>query len=656
MKEYNNFILKTVALFCVLLFFTINSFCQTKSREITLGLPDLIPYRKGDLWGYCDKDKNIKIECKYAYAELFDSFGFARVYSSFPETGSQFRVGLIDENGVEVLPISETELRYEKEEFNYTVIPDHGIISPKFGIYDYIKYNGMLIILGMYPWDNLYKNIYIQRELETAFSYPFVCFDKNGFRILKDSFSYYGHYENPSGDVKYIIGVNKWTRQQSLFSMKGKKMNGLEFDQIFSVDSLTFLAVKKNKTNGIYYSGIYSIDGKTIIEGTYGVMGKLRDRVHFKYRPYEPNSSDYKYYKHKSFYQSHFFPNRDSVLYKDFTIVSKRINKKKYKLLKNHDMTPLVLGNYSSIQVDERFEFIYLYNMDSIKCVNFKGEDIFEVTGVDSIYAITHSGFVVIKDGKKGLWSSVKKDYLVNLHNYINIYSTLTSNYILQESSSKYFICDSLGNFSNRDSYDIVEYIDLGLSNDSLFYFDNSATKTFVSNMVHGYSIYGDAIFFTNLEEKHGYSNFDYYMAYNLRTHEYTMDSLMNFSKRVEITFNNIKYLKVEKLNYWDWPGTGRVNMHFGLLNKKGEYVIPCIYDNVTVWADYLIAQKGLKTEVYDIDIYGSRKLISSFMVPEKVFVLEEYADKGFIELYGGTYANFNCLGLMDFNGTKYYE
>lgn len=41
-------------------------------------LPDLIPYRKGDLWGFCDRDKNIVIECKYDSASPFKE-GLARI-------------------------------------------------------------------------------------------------------------------------------------------------------------------------------------------------------------------------------------------------------------------------------------------------------------------------------------------------------------------------------------------------------------------------------------------------------------------------------------------------------------------------------------------------------------------------------------------------
>lgn len=43
--------------------FTLQTSAQTQ--------PDLIPYRKGYKWGFCDKNKKIIIECKYDFAWFF---------------------------------------------------------------------------------------------------------------------------------------------------------------------------------------------------------------------------------------------------------------------------------------------------------------------------------------------------------------------------------------------------------------------------------------------------------------------------------------------------------------------------------------------------------------------------------------------------------
>jgi hypothetical protein len=59
--------------------------------------PELIPYREGDKWGFCDRNKKIVIPCKYDDVEDF-SEGLAPVelYGKW---------GFVDKEGKEVIPI-----------------------------------------------------------------------------------------------------------------------------------------------------------------------------------------------------------------------------------------------------------------------------------------------------------------------------------------------------------------------------------------------------------------------------------------------------------------------------------------------------------------------------------------------------------------------
>lgn len=50
-----------------------------KLLSINNNLPELIPYRKGDKWGYCDRNKKIVIECVYDWVDFFYE-GFALVW------------------------------------------------------------------------------------------------------------------------------------------------------------------------------------------------------------------------------------------------------------------------------------------------------------------------------------------------------------------------------------------------------------------------------------------------------------------------------------------------------------------------------------------------------------------------------------------------
>ena len=67
-----------------------------KLLSINKTLPLLIPYRKGDKWGYCDKKKGIIIDCMYDGASPFFN-GRACVKIND-------KVGVIDREGNEIIP------------------------------------------------------------------------------------------------------------------------------------------------------------------------------------------------------------------------------------------------------------------------------------------------------------------------------------------------------------------------------------------------------------------------------------------------------------------------------------------------------------------------------------------------------------------------
>jgi hypothetical protein len=71
---------------------------------------NLIPYRKGDRWGFCDTNKNILIECKYFSVNPFKE-GMAVVkldndgynYNYIDETGNELRIGILHHKNEQVL-------------------------------------------------------------------------------------------------------------------------------------------------------------------------------------------------------------------------------------------------------------------------------------------------------------------------------------------------------------------------------------------------------------------------------------------------------------------------------------------------------------------------------------------------------------------------
>jgi hypothetical protein len=64
----------------------------------------LIPYRKGDKWGFCTPDKNIVIDCIYD-----DAYQFIEDLARVKQSG---KYGFIDRQGFEVIPF-EYEKAYD---------------------------------------------------------------------------------------------------------------------------------------------------------------------------------------------------------------------------------------------------------------------------------------------------------------------------------------------------------------------------------------------------------------------------------------------------------------------------------------------------------------------------------------------------------------
>lgn len=134
----------------------INEHINKKRKHSTkislLDLPELIPYRKGDKWGFCDREKNIKIECLYGEVSLFiDEKSMVKLDS---------KKGCIDKSGNMIIDFQFDEI-YEfknelarfkiNEKFGFLNKSGTVIIEPK---YEYARdfYEGFAII----RLDNIY--------------------------------------------------------------------------------------------------------------------------------------------------------------------------------------------------------------------------------------------------------------------------------------------------------------------------------------------------------------------------------------------------------------------------------------------------------------------------------------------------------------------
>ncbi|MDZ4757193.1 MAG: WG repeat-containing protein [Bacteroidota bacterium] len=57
-------------------------------------MPELIPYCKGNLWGYCDSAGLIKIQVQYDYAELFQDNSY-RILSNKNNKSAYFNTAIV---------------------------------------------------------------------------------------------------------------------------------------------------------------------------------------------------------------------------------------------------------------------------------------------------------------------------------------------------------------------------------------------------------------------------------------------------------------------------------------------------------------------------------------------------------------------------------
>ncbi len=140
-------------------------YAQTDTADRT---PELIPYRKGDKWGYADKNKKIVIPVKYDYAGVFRN-GRAMVRLNKME-------GYLDKKGNEIIGIKYTLAM----EFDPV-----GLASVQFnGKYGYIDTNGNAVTL--FKYDNCYsffRNNWAQVRIDKMQGLV----SKDGKEIMSDS-------------------------------------------------------------------------------------------------------------------------------------------------------------------------------------------------------------------------------------------------------------------------------------------------------------------------------------------------------------------------------------------------------------------------------------------------------------------------------------
>lgn len=212
-----------------LIFILINAF--TCSGQI---LPQLIPFKKDSLWGYCNKEKQIIIEPKYDEVALFEN-GIAIVRKNDKSI-------IIDINGNEIIPAKYERLRIE----------DKDIISVfqagcKFGAIDF---NGKEIIPITYDRLRYFKNHFICLNGATYFF-----FDKKGKLLISHSYDFdqYGGMNFEFDSLFSGDAVKVWKNNKvGLLNSDGDEIIPPKFDNIQDPMTNKFILVSLNGKTGIY--------------------------------------------------------------------------------------------------------------------------------------------------------------------------------------------------------------------------------------------------------------------------------------------------------------------------------------------------------------------------------------------------------------------
>ncbi|HYG15969.1 MAG TPA: WG repeat-containing protein [Bacteroidia bacterium] len=184
-------------------------------------MPELIPYRKGELWGFCDSNKNIIVEPKYdsafQYSPEYKTAGVVlNKKSGYLDSNFQFKranycktvtfpivdntikngnkYGLMDSSGNEILPPVYDYINFYSNGW-FTVV-----LNGKHGVVDSAN---KIIIPFIYDFIYHYENGMCMFELNKKFGY----FDLTGKVKVEPKYTFATNFENGLAYVRYENGA-----------------------------------------------------------------------------------------------------------------------------------------------------------------------------------------------------------------------------------------------------------------------------------------------------------------------------------------------------------------------------------------------------------------------------------------------------------------
>jgi hypothetical protein len=316
--------------------------------------PKLIPYRKGELWGYADRNKTIIVPCIYYETHPFKPDGLGMVYASFMN-----ECGLLDTLGNIVVP-----LKYSAYPFSYFVIPYDGGREDKYGAYDAYRWNDKLVIVrnveSMYVLD---ENTAFMLEDRDGHKF----FDRSGHLILADSIQA-GVSFPEHGNPLYFTGRSKTDKKTRLYDLKGRLLNSRTFDYINPLDSFHFVG----KIGG--NEGIYTLAGEELVSGDHN----FHQDAFGNGKWISTNDNVYDISKRRFIAEGFRKAYKHYLISDQFIVVPHRVDKGPitYTVL-DWDLREFIPGVFDAAVLGTPFNSIFLYKGAGVTCYKLDGRKLF---------------------------------------------------------------------------------------------------------------------------------------------------------------------------------------------------------------------------------------------------------------------------------------
>jgi hypothetical protein len=265
-------------------------------ENLSAKLPDLIPYRKGNLWGYCDSTKKIIIQPiyervfpfdgktavavkdkKYGIIDQYGKVTTPFIYESIDQEGCNGKrvvstkkkhYGLINETGKIMIPCSYTKLYWESDKY---------LRAHEGGVYGELDTTGKIIIPFEYVVTDTSQGYtfggnakYGLFVFSKGSGYRFGVVDSTGKTIIPFEYNllsdfgdgyFFAHKNYKNSDIDSTLVFDRFgTRvdESSLFTAA---------DSVYSVSNLNYMPylVKEGK-NTYYYKGWCTTGLKMVYE------------------------------------------------------------------------------------------------------------------------------------------------------------------------------------------------------------------------------------------------------------------------------------------------------------------------------------------------------------------------------------------------------